>query len=222
MEQLSPVPVSPLVGGRRARNMREKQERIFEAAAVLFAESGFDAVTTQAISERADVAAGTLFRYAASKGELLMMVYNEQLRRAIASGRVAAEALDDLSTAILAMVAPIVETAQQHPGNAVVYQRELLFGTASDRYRAEGLELVADLESAIAQRLHGAVGTPGADDQGPVADAALRAARTIFAAVHLLVAQPATGAHVGSDPRVELRTQTAQVVAGFLATAGAG
>lgn len=220
MKQVSSVSPTAAEGGRRARSMREKQDRIFEAASALFAESGFEAVTTQAISERADVAAGTLFRYAASKGELLLMVYNEQLRRAIASGRLSAERVDDLSAAILAMVAPILETAQRHPGNAVVYQRELLFGTAGDRYRAEGLQLVADLESAIAQRLHAAVGDPDDGDQSPLAEAALRAARTVFAAVHLLVAQPATGAHGGADPRTELETQTAQVVAGFLATAG--
>lgn len=47
---------------RRDRNMRDKRDRIFRAAAELFAERGFAAVTTQEVSDRADVAAGTLFR----------------------------------------------------------------------------------------------------------------------------------------------------------------
>lgn len=199
--------------GRRARNMQAKQDRIFAAAAALFAEAGFEAVTTQAISERADVAAGTLFRYTASKGELLMMVYNEELRRAIDSGRRAADAATDLPAAILAMVAPIVTAAQQHPENAVVYQRELLFGAASDGYRAEGLRMVAELQSAIAARLCAAA-ADGQDRDG-VAESAMRAARSIFAVVHLLVAQPATGAHRGVNPHTELAAQTAQIVAGF-------
>ena len=44
---------------RRDRNMRDKRDRIFRAAAELFAERGFAAVTTQEVSDRADVAAGT-------------------------------------------------------------------------------------------------------------------------------------------------------------------
>ncbi|MGP3708967.1 helix-turn-helix domain-containing protein [Gordonia paraffinivorans] len=44
-------------------------------------ERGFSAVTTQEVSARAGVAAGTLFRYAATKSELLLMVYNEVLGR---------------------------------------------------------------------------------------------------------------------------------------------
>ncbi len=66
--------------GRRERNKAEKQDRIFAAAANLFEERGFDAVTTAEIAEAADVGAGTLFRYAATKGELLLMVLNERLR----------------------------------------------------------------------------------------------------------------------------------------------
>jgi AcrR family transcriptional regulator len=58
----------------------DKHKRIFAAATVLFDEHGFEAVTTQQISDRADVAAGTLFRYASTRGELLLMVYNAQFR----------------------------------------------------------------------------------------------------------------------------------------------
>ena len=45
--------------GRRERNKLEKQTRIFDAAAELFAEKGYSAVTTQEIADRADVAGGT-------------------------------------------------------------------------------------------------------------------------------------------------------------------
>ena len=71
--------------GRRDRNMQDKHGRIFQAAAALFEAHGYAGVTTQAISERADVGAGTLFRYASSKDELLLMVLNQALRAAPAS-----------------------------------------------------------------------------------------------------------------------------------------
>src|ERR1035437_7110529 len=78
--------------GRRERSMDNKRMRIFEAAAALFNERGYDAVGTLEIAERADVAAGTVFRYASSKAELLLMVYNRELRDAIDVGARAAVA----------------------------------------------------------------------------------------------------------------------------------
>ena len=46
--------------GRRDRNMQDKHGRIFQAAAALFEAHGYAGVTTQVISERADVGTGTL------------------------------------------------------------------------------------------------------------------------------------------------------------------
>lgn len=46
----------------------------------------------------------------------------------------------------------------------------------------------------------------------------LDAARTVFAALSLVLAEPSTGAHPGADPAEELRGQIAQIVRGFLAT----
>ena len=72
---------------RRDRNMDAKRARIQEAARELFWRDGYAGVTTQAVSDRADVAAGTLFRYAATKADLLLMVYNLEFAEAIAAGR---------------------------------------------------------------------------------------------------------------------------------------
>lgn len=218
VKRVSPTDVTAFGGeGRRARNMRDKYVRIFDAAAGLFAEAGFEAVTTHAISERADVAAGTLFRYAASKGELLLMVYNEHLRRAIADGRMRSETVNDPAGSVVAMVEPIMMSAQQHPGNAAIYQRELLFGQASDGYRSAGLQLVTDLESAIASRLRNEVAERIDVDATALGEAALRAARSVFAVLHIQLAQPSTGVYATAEPQVELEAQIVQIVKGFLA-----
>ena len=42
------TPDAATADGRRARNMRDKQDRIFRAAADLFAERGFESVSTGA------------------------------------------------------------------------------------------------------------------------------------------------------------------------------
>ncbi len=55
-----------------------KRERIMTAARELSAEHGVSGVTTQQIARRADVAVGTLYLYASTKAELLIMVQNEK------------------------------------------------------------------------------------------------------------------------------------------------
>ena len=207
--------------GRRERAMSDKRQRIFAAAAALFAERGFDGVSTQEIAERADVAAGTVFRYAASKAELLLMVCNRDLRHAIDDGIRDAAVRTELADAVDALVQPVLARSIRDPHTVVAYQRELLFGPATEQYRAEGLALVAELERAVAAVLVAAV--PGtARGQGPdaavLAREAQRAARTVFATLSLVLAEPSTGAHPEATPTAELRGQIAQIVRGFLAT----
>ena len=204
-------------GGRRERNMDDKRRRIFAAAANLFAEHGFDGVSTQEIADRADVAAGTVFRYASSKNELLLMVYNQDMRAAIDDGDRASAGVLDAVEALVALVRPILMISLQNPFTMVAYQRELLFGAAAEVYRAEGLELVARLERAIAARLVESTPACGIEED-VLAQEARWAARTIFAALSLILAAPSTGAQPTADPSDELRGQVAQIVRGFLAT----
>ncbi|WNM24340.1 helix-turn-helix domain-containing protein [Demequina capsici] len=200
--------------GRRERNKREKRDRIFAAAAELFAERGFEDVTTQQIAERADVGAGTLFRYAATKGELFLMVYNVRLAAAVHEGAAAAADETDVAAAICAMVRPSLEWALDL-GDSADYQRELLFGPPDEEYRAEGLATVADLEARIAARLEEAA-PPGANP----ADAR-RAARSVFAVLNLLLVQPLNQLHPDLDAPHELCAQVTQIVRGYLAAVGA-
>lgn len=129
--------------GRRERNKAEKQDRIFAAAAELFDQRGFESVTTAEIAEAADVGAGTLFRYAASKGELLLMVLNERLReqRAIPPGT----PVDD---AVCLAIEPLLAVALTQPENFAAYQREVMFGPVGD-YRSAALAGIVKLEERI-------------------------------------------------------------------------
>ena len=81
--------------GRRERNKQAKLERITAAARELFAEHGVDEVTTQQIAEKADIGTGTLFLYAKTKGELLLLVQNSGYAAALEDGTAAAESLPD-------------------------------------------------------------------------------------------------------------------------------
>ena len=76
--------------GRRERAKQDKRERIMAAARELFAEHGVGGVTTQQVADRADVAIGTLYLYASTKAELLIMVQNQKFAAAIDNGMSAA------------------------------------------------------------------------------------------------------------------------------------
>ncbi|MHB8382127.1 MAG: TetR/AcrR family transcriptional regulator [Candidatus Binataceae bacterium] len=69
--------------GRRELGKRAKLVRIKRAARVLFSRRGFDATTTREIATAADIGAGTLFLYAGSKEDLLVMIFREEVGAAV-------------------------------------------------------------------------------------------------------------------------------------------
>ncbi|QCQ15993.1 TetR/AcrR family transcriptional regulator [Microbacterium sp. RG1] len=192
--------------GRRERGKQLKRERIFAAARDLFDEFGYAGVTTQQVADRADVAVGTVFRYAATKAELLLMVRNEDVRHAVRRGLDEAGAVADATEAVQTALRPLFDTAAQRAADAAVYQRELMFGDANDPYRADGLAVVAELEDGIARILTG----------GRQSAAARSAARAIFACAHIVLVRPSGGERFDTT---DLPRQIAQIVAGYRAGA---
>lgn len=147
------MPVEPSVLGRRERNKQEKRQRIIAAAGELFAEFGADDVTTQQIADKADIGTGTLFLYAKTKGELLLLVQNAHYADALERGRADAAATDDLMDALEAIVRPIVQCNRIHVGNGRTYLREMIFGDAGEPHHAEALAIAAETEVLVAGTL---------------------------------------------------------------------
>lgn len=136
--------------GRRERNKRAKLQRIIAAASELFAERGVDDVTTQEIADAADIGAGTLFLYAKTKGELLLLVQNEYYAHALEEGRAAAKTTPGIVAGILALVAPIVECNRIQVDNGRTYLKEMVFGDATEAHHAEALRFVVETEQTVA------------------------------------------------------------------------
>lgn len=136
--------------GRRERNKQQKLERITAAASELFAERGIDDVTTQQIAERADVGTGTLFLYAKTKGELLLLVQNAHYAVALENGIAAAAQITETLDAIMALLRPIIECNRVQIENGRVYLREMVFGDPADANHAEALRIVGGTEDAAA------------------------------------------------------------------------
>lgn len=144
------MPVAPRSVGRRERNKQEKFDRIVAAATELFAEHGIDEVTTQQIADKADIGTGTLFLYAKTKGELLLLVQNAKYAEALEQGRADAEATPGVLDAVLAIVRPIVECNRTQIDNGRTYLREMVFGDPEEPRHGAALAIVAQTEEAIA------------------------------------------------------------------------
>ena len=144
------MPLASQPVGRRERNKQEKLDRITAAARELFAERGVDEVTTQEIADKADIGAGTLFLYAKSKGELLLLVQNSTYADALAQGRSAAEGITDTLDAVMAIVRPIVECNRKQVDNGRTYLREIVFGDPAEPHHRDALDLTVQTEEAIA------------------------------------------------------------------------
>jgi AcrR family transcriptional regulator len=95
--------------GRRERNKREKLARIVAAARTLFHKQGFAATTTQEIAYLADIGSGTLFLYAKSKEDLLILVFKDEILeivdRAYASCPKTASVIDQVMHILNAFIA---------------------------------------------------------------------------------------------------------------------
>jgi AcrR family transcriptional regulator len=162
------MPVTSQPPGRRERNKQEKLDRITAAATELFAEYGVEDVTTQQIADKADIGTGTLFLYAKTKGELLLLVQNAHYAEALQRGRADAETIRDALGAVMAVVRPIVECNRTQIDNGRFYLREMVFGDPTEPHHSAALSIVGQTEEAIAAILD-------RDELGGVGDAATTA-----------------------------------------------
>lgn len=185
--------------GRRERNKQQKLDRITAAASELFAEHGIEDVTTQQIADKADIGTGTLFLYAKSKGELLLLVQNAHYAEALQRGRADAETNSDVLDAVMAIVQPIVECNRVQVDNGRTYLREMVFGDPEEPRHSEALSIVAQTEEATAAVL-------GRHEQAGAGDAATTA--RIVTAIMFLSMAASVNAGLSTDEIVQdIRTQ---------------
>ncbi|MET9658460.1 helix-turn-helix domain-containing protein [Streptomyces sp. NPDC006510] len=144
------MPRASQPAGRRERNKQLKLDRITAAAHELFAEHGIEEVTTQQIADKADIGTGTLFLYAKTKGELLLLVQNSLYAEALERGRADAENIPDALEAVMAIVRPVVDCNRTQVDNGRVYLREMVFGDPAEPHHHEALAITGQTEEAVA------------------------------------------------------------------------
>ncbi|PNH85172.1 TetR/AcrR family transcriptional regulator [Arthrobacter sp. AFG20] len=190
---------APQPPGRRERNKQQKLDRITAAARELFSEHGVDEVTTQQIADKADIGTGTLFLYAKTKGELLLLVQNSSYTDALERGRTAAEGTPDILEAVMAIVRPIVECNRIQIDNGRTYLREMVFGDPEEPHHRDALALTVQTEAAITAVLR--------QDQRISPSDAATLARIASAITFLAMATPIHIASTVNDIVQDIRTQ---------------
>lgn len=192
--------------GRRERNKQEKLDRITAAARELFAEHGVDEVTTQQIADKADIGTGTLFLYAKTKGDLLLLAQNATYADALETGRAAAEDAGDTLDAVMAIIRAVVECNRKQVDNGRTYLREMVFGDPAEPHRRAALTLAFQTEEAIAAVLQRDLQTePGA---------APALAHIISAVMYLAMASPANADRTPDEILQEIGDQVRVLLPG--------
>jgi AcrR family transcriptional regulator len=143
-------------GTRRGRSKLDKLARIEKAGRALFARRGFDATTTRAIAERADIGIGTLFLYFPKKEDLLVHLFHRDIG-AVVEAMFATLPARPLRVQLLHMFESLYAYYGRDPALSRVFIKELLFLDAPRRDRVTAftldfLERVAELITAAQAR----------------------------------------------------------------------
>ncbi|MEU6991682.1 TetR/AcrR family transcriptional regulator [Streptomyces sp. NPDC046465] len=152
----------PEAGGLRARKKQRRYEEISEAAITLFLEKGFEKVSVAEVAEAAEISKPTLFRYFASKEDLVLHRFadhEDEAARVVAARPSGATALDALRQNFLTGLdhRDPVTGLNDHPG--VLAFHRLLYGTPSLVARLFGYQDRSEQALAAAlSKAHG--GTP--------------------------------------------------------------
>jgi AcrR family transcriptional regulator len=132
--------------GRIERSKRDKLDRIKRAARKLFGRKGFEATTTREIAAAADIGAGTLFLYAGTKEDLLVLLFREEIGRVVTDAFATMPARPLLDQ-VLHLFGAMIALHERDRGLARVFVRELPF--VEDR-RHGVAEMMASMLGGIA------------------------------------------------------------------------
>ena len=162
--------------GRREQNKVEKRGRIIAAARALFTHKGFEATTTQEIAEAAGVAAGTVFTYAKTKDDLLILVFHDEMLAVVERAYAAALGRRALTDRLIVFFETLVAYHERDLPLAHALMRQLGY-VGSDEQRS----MVGDLMLALLRRLAQLVDAAKTEGEVAARSPLHASARTLFA-----------------------------------------
>ena len=166
--------------GRREQNKLEKRGHIIAAARALFKHKGFEATTTQEIADAAGVASGTIFTYARSKEDLVIMVFHDEMLDVIQDAAAKAQAGAVLRDQLIAFFDVLVDYHERDVALARTLLRQLGYVSTNDQR-----SLVSELMRVLLGRLTRLVEAAKARGEIFPDQSAFASARAAFAIYYL-------------------------------------
>jgi len=130
---------------RRQQKKAETRAAITEAARKLFAKHGYAATRTRDIAQAAGIATGTLFNYAKTKEDVVLMVWKARATALMESGLAALAAEADPVDGIVALFRPIFGFYAEDLELGRVFLQQAIYASPTDP------EMVALNEGFIAR-----------------------------------------------------------------------
>lgn len=192
------------VVGERHANGAGTRSRLVAAATDVVAEGGYEAAAVRAVSCRAGVAAGALYRHFPSKAALFAEVFREVSERELAASQAAAADCDDPVEGLLAALDTFARRALRAPRLAWALLGEPVDAVVEVerlRYRRRHVAALAEL-----------VGDGVARSGLPPQDPDVTAAALVGAAAEVLVGPLASGDRDGEALITELGTLARRTV----------
>lgn len=121
--------------GLRERKKRLRLRRIVHAAEALFMEKGFTNTTIQDIADQAEVGLGTLYLYARSKEDLLVLVFKQHILRMIEQAFDQVDPGDELLDQMMTFFDGHIEYHKKDPSLSRTVLKELSFSSTEQRRR---------------------------------------------------------------------------------------
>jgi len=162
--------------GRREQNKLEKRGRIIAAARALFTHKGFEATTSQEIADAAGVASGTVFTYARTKDDLLILVFHDEMMEVVERAYGAARGSEGLLDQAITFFETFVAYHERDLPLAHALMRQLGYvGSPGQR------SLVSELMTSLLGRLALLVQAAKNDGKIDATSALIPSARSLFA-----------------------------------------
>lgn len=139
----------------RDENKQEKLARIRAAAEHLFAKKGFEGTSVAAVAARAKVAKGTVFLYAETKADLVALVFEARLHRALEEGIAGLDLGAPLVPELVRLYARFFAAYRPIPELAKLFVSSLVFagGNAGRIQSKLAGELLSALTTHLAARI---------------------------------------------------------------------
>lgn len=142
---------------RQARGERRAQQ-LLDAAAVVFARSGYAAASTNAIAREAGVSPGTLYQFFPNKEALAVELgrrYNHALHETNSEAFTPANAALPLGAMLDAALDPVIDFSAANPGFEVLLQSADAPGLVAEEHEAVHTTIVGAVEGMLALRAPG-------------------------------------------------------------------